>query len=162
MAEATHTFDPQGEVIIVLKCISHPFAPYGGQKRKRRSEKREVARKKKKVHEASNARGWKEGTSLLEMGSVEITADGWDLEAFLILMNIFHARPQKVPKVVNLKLLAKVTVLADYYECQESVQYFALKWFKLPDDEFFPSDHRDLMLTIWIAWVSNYRPRSKS
>ncbi|KAK1143394.1 hypothetical protein N8T08_006722 [Aspergillus melleus] len=98
-------------------------------------------------------RGWKEGTSLLEKGSVEIPADGWDLEAFLILIDIFHARPQKVPKAVSLELLAKVTVLADYYECQESVKFFASKWFNLLDDEPLPKDHRDLMLSLWITWV---------
>ncbi|KAH3499037.1 hypothetical protein KXV55_008470, partial [Aspergillus fumigatus] len=34
--------------------------------------------------------GWKESLTYLQTGSVEITADSWDIEAFLILLHIIH------------------------------------------------------------------------
>ena len=74
--------------------------------------------------------GWKEGFYLIEKGAVENTISGWDLDAFLILMNIFHCRPQILPREISLELLAKVAILADYYQCQTIVHYFADRWIK--------------------------------
>jgi hypothetical protein len=33
---------------------------------------------------------WKEGSTFVGTGSVEITTEGWDVEAFLILLRILH------------------------------------------------------------------------
>ena len=67
------------------------------------------------VFQKALTEGWKEGFHLVEKGAVENTISGWDLDAFLILMNNFHCRPQILPREISLELLAKVAILADYY-----------------------------------------------
>lgn len=103
--------------------------------------------------------GWKEGFHLLREGSVEITTSGWDLEAFLILMRIFHCQPQDLPQRISLELLAKVAVLADYYGCQTVVRFFADKWIDVLKDSFPTSYSRDLILWIWVSWSFRLCPQ---
>lgn len=95
---------------------------------------------------------WKESFTLLEKGSVELTADGWDLEALLVLLRIFHCQHHEVPKNISLELLAKILVLADYYECQPAVRFFFDIWVT-PLKKSFPSTYgRDMVLWLWVSW----------
>lgn len=59
--------------------------------------------------------GWMESNRNLEDKCYYISAEDWDEEAFLILMNIFHLRNREVPRTVTLETLAKIAVLVDYY-----------------------------------------------
>jgi hypothetical protein len=86
-----------------------------------------------------------------------ITAECWDEEAFLILLNIFHLRVRKIPATVSLEMLAKIAVLVDYYELDgaEVMERELNSWIDavrridpLPD-----SYCRDLMLWICVARV---------
>lgn len=97
--------------------------------------------------------GWKEGFHLLKKGAVEITTSDWDLEAFLILMNIIHCRPQNLPQETSLELLAKIAVLADYYQCETLLQYFADKWIETLKVNFPTIYSRDSMLWVWVSWA---------
>ena len=63
-------------------------------------------------------------SAFLEQGCVEITADSWDLEALLILLRIIHCQLYYVPKQMSFELLAKATVIADYYECHNALCFF--------------------------------------
>jgi hypothetical protein len=67
---------------------------------------------------------WSEGPTLANKGPVEISVHNWDLEAFLILLRVMHGRPHDLHKASNLELLAKMAVLADYYDCQDLVGFF--------------------------------------
>ncbi|KAM0112867.1 hypothetical protein ACP6JB_001366 [Aspergillus fumigatus] len=99
---------------------------------------------------------WEEGLCLLKEGSVEIPIRDWDLEAFLILMNIFHCQVQKLPREVCLELLAKIAVLADCYQCQPLVRFFAEIWIGHLRRNIFPTIYsRDSMLWVWVSW--NFR-----
>ncbi|KAE8396833.1 hypothetical protein BDV37DRAFT_277353 [Aspergillus pseudonomiae] len=93
--------------------------------------------------------GWQESFLLLKKGSVEITVFGWDLEAFIILMDIFHCQPQNLPRQVSLELLAKIGILADYYECQALVRYFVDRWINTLKEKFPETYSRDSMLWLW-------------
>jgi hypothetical protein len=86
-------------------------------------------------------------------GSVEITVCGWDLEAFMILMDIFHCQPQNLPREVSLELLAKIGILADYYECHALVRYFVDRWINTLKEKFPETYSRDSMLWLWVSWV---------
>lgn len=70
-------------------------------------------------------------------------------------MNVFHLRNNKVPRTLTLETLAKFAVLADYYECGESVDQFVNMWaadlrIKIP----IPTTYcRDIIFWIWISWA---------
>jgi hypothetical protein len=98
--------------------------------------------------------GWKENATFLQKGSVEITAEGWDIEAFLILLRAMHCQHSRIPLRLNLEMLAKVTVLADYYQCKEVIGIFESIWIKALEDASLLLDtySRDLFLWLWISW----------
>lgn len=47
--------------------------------------------------------------------SCVVNTDEWDEEALLILMNLIHGRTTKIPRSISLEMLAKMSVLVDYY-----------------------------------------------
>ncbi|EQL37997.1 hypothetical protein BDFG_01014 [Blastomyces dermatitidis ATCC 26199] len=96
--------------------------------------------------------GWKESVNFLESCSVEITMDGWDLEALLILLRIIHCQHYIVPRKLGLELLAKVAVLSDYYDCQAAVKFFTDIWVAPLEDTIPKFYTRDLILWVWISW----------
>ncbi|OAT01315.1 uncharacterized protein BDCG_17032 [Blastomyces dermatitidis ER-3] len=96
--------------------------------------------------------GWKESVNFLESCSVEITMDGWDLETLLILLRIIHCQHYIVPRKLGLELLAKVTVLSDYYDCQAAVKFFTDIWVAPLEDTIPKFYTRDLILWVWISW----------
>ncbi|EDN09148.1 predicted protein [Histoplasma mississippiense (nom. inval.)] len=95
---------------------------------------------------------WKESVTLLQRGSVDIPATGWDIEAFLILLRIIHCQPNDIPRELSLEMLAKVAIIADYYQCKEAMGHFLDVWIgKLSS---IPANYsRDLNLWLWISWV---------
>ncbi|KAJ0426156.1 hypothetical protein BJY00DRAFT_307658 [Aspergillus carlsbadensis] len=96
--------------------------------------------------------GWRENMTLLEKGSVEVTAESWDLEALLITLRIIHGKTSYVPREITLEMFAKIAMVVDYYECSEAMRIAADLWIsKLPQ---CPSNMcRDLVFWIWISWV---------
>jgi len=99
--------------------------------------------------------GWMESNWNSEGRSFYISAEDWDEEAFVILMNVFHLRNRKVPRTVTLEMLAKIAVLVDYYECDESIEPFTSVWIEdLRARTPIPKTYcRDLILWLWISWV---------
>jgi hypothetical protein len=53
---------------------------------------------------------------------------------------------------MTLEMLAKVSVLADYYDCREPVAFFADTWINTLDDSIPTRYSRDLILWLWVAW----------
>ncbi|KAL4881761.1 hypothetical protein BJY04DRAFT_217827 [Aspergillus karnatakaensis] len=103
--------------------------------------------------------GWKESVTFKETGTVEIEAHGWDTNAFTILMHILHCQPQKLPKQGDLELAAKVTVLADYYDCADTVRYYIDPWIPRPLDTLLEDGRRGALIGLWVAWALR-RPTS--
>ncbi|KAK6853753.1 hypothetical protein PG995_010565 [Apiospora arundinis] len=82
-----------------------------------------------------------------------LEASDWDAEALLILMNIIHGRNRAVPRSISLEMLAKISVLVDYYRCHEVVELFAACWI-LDLRPSLPKDYgRDFTLWLSISWV---------
>jgi hypothetical protein len=98
---------------------------------------------------------WKEGSTFVGTGSVEITTEGWDVEAFLILLRILHCQHHKLPKRVGLELAAKIAVLADYYECNDLVGFIRDAWINCLREELPDMYSRNLILWLWISWYFN-------
>ncbi|KAF2241883.1 hypothetical protein BU26DRAFT_380578, partial [Trematosphaeria pertusa] len=62
----------------------------------------------------------KEAVPNLTDGCFYVNASDWDEEAFLILLNIFHLRKRQIPKIMSVKMLAKIAVLVNYYELEKA------------------------------------------
>lgn len=100
--------------------------------------------------------GWSEDRQLKEKGSVELVVDGWDVEALVVVLNIIHSHLLKVPRKVTVEQLAKIAVIADYYDCK-SVQFFGGLWIRAISKEP-PSDYsRHMVLCLWASYFFNYR-----
>jgi hypothetical protein len=99
--------------------------------------------------------GWLESNRNNEDRHFRISAEDWDDEALLILMNIFHLRNRDVPRTVSLEMLAKIALLVDYYDCGEAIELFANIWIAdLSVNVPIPTTYdRTLVLWIWISWV---------
>ena len=92
-----------------------------------------------------------------------LMAEDWDEEAFIILMNILHHRNRKVPRTVTLETLAKIAVVVDYYECNESLDLFITIWTTdLQSKAYVPKTYcRDLILWMWVSWIFDMPERFK-
>jgi hypothetical protein len=97
---------------------------------------------------------WDEGIRK-EDGLFCMRLEGWDADAFLILMDIFHLRNRRVPRSVDLDTLAKIAVMVDYYECEEATELFTAMWITdWKKKQSVPTVYgRDLMLWICVARV---------
>ena len=74
---------------------------------------------------------WKEGEQLRSRGYAEIPIEeNWDVDTFIILLNIIHCRSKAVPKSVNLETLVGLTVLADFYDCVDAMHFYAGAWIR--------------------------------
>jgi hypothetical protein len=96
--------------------------------------------------------GWKESLTYLQKGSVEITADSWDIEALLILLHVIHGQYYQTPRKITLETLAKVAVLADYYDCREALDILATTWINALEETIPKSYSRNLVLWLWVSW----------
>lgn len=88
-------------------------------------------------------------------GQYRISAQDWDEDALLLVLNILHLRNKQVPRTVSLDMLAKIAILVDYYSCGEAVELFTDMWIKdAKMKAAVPQSYcRDLVLWIWISWV---------
>ncbi|PYH78381.1 hypothetical protein BO82DRAFT_405234 [Aspergillus uvarum CBS 121591] len=92
--------------------------------------------------------GWMESTKFLKQGSVEIDTDSWDLDALIIVLRLIHCQSFHKPRKLSLEMLAKVAVIADYYECGEAVDMLARVWISALDETIPATYSRDVILRI--------------
>ncbi|KAF2710592.1 hypothetical protein K504DRAFT_490682, partial [Pleomassaria siparia CBS 279.74] len=99
--------------------------------------------------------GWSESTRNGDDNLFYLSAEDWDEQAFIILMNIFHLKNREIPRKLSLEMLAKVGVLVDYYDCAESTEHFTNIWIaKLRATVSIPTTYcRELVLWMWVAWI---------
>uniref|UniRef100_L2GB48 Uncharacterized protein n=1 Tax=Colletotrichum fructicola (strain Nara gc5) TaxID=1213859 RepID=L2GB48_COLFN len=88
-----------------------------------------------------------------EDGRRHLQAADWDADALLILMHIFHARTQNIPRSVDLEQLAKIAVLVDYYDCHDTVEFFATLWIHSLQEQLSLQCNRELILWLLVSVV---------
>lgn len=49
-------------------------------------------------------------------------------------------------------MLAKIAVIADYYECREALYFLTDMWIKNVEEKIPTAVSRNLILWLWIAW----------
>ncbi|CAG8909888.1 unnamed protein product [Penicillium egyptiacum] len=96
--------------------------------------------------------GWKESVNFLQKSSVEITAEGWGIEEFLIVLRALHGKYYHIPRKLTLEMLAKVAVIADYYECKEALYVMTDVWTNNLEEKFPTRYSRNSMLWVWVSW----------
>ncbi|KAL4861605.1 hypothetical protein BDV12DRAFT_180004 [Aspergillus spectabilis] len=96
--------------------------------------------------------GWKESATLLQKGSVEISAKGWDIDAFLVLLRVLHCQNSQLPQMLSLEMLANVAIIADYYKCKDAIGILKDIWIKALPEPDTTTLSRDLMLWLWVSF----------
>ncbi|KAK3934812.1 hypothetical protein QBC46DRAFT_273059 [Diplogelasinospora grovesii] len=159
-----HILDPLGDVILTLK---NPNAPFATWHRPVATEERSVV-----IHEpitflvssrhlilaspvlkAALTGGWNESIARETDGPREISTEGWDVQAMIIIMNIVHHKWSQVPREVDLELLAKIAVVVDYYQTYEMGQFMGTLWVERLRTPLPDSYGREIMLWLCISSV---------
>ncbi|KAL3457524.1 hypothetical protein BJX64DRAFT_293014 [Aspergillus heterothallicus] len=61
-----------------------------------------------------------------------------------------------MPKTVEPEILAKIAVIADYYDCQRLVKFYAEEWITQLNPGMAGEEHRELAVELWNAWFSKH------
>jgi hypothetical protein len=86
--------------------------------------------------------------------SYTVSAQDWNKEALIILMNIIHGQTHKVPLEVDLEKLARIAVIVDYYNCHKAVDFYAKVWTsRLLQSPLFDSYSRELLLRLFVSYT---------
>ncbi|KAJ5462470.1 hypothetical protein N7530_010675 [Penicillium desertorum] len=96
--------------------------------------------------------GWKESIEFQQKGSIELTAESWGIEEFLIVLRAIHGKYYHIPRKLTLEMLVKVAVIADYYECKEALLAMTDAWINKLEEKIPTTHSRDLMLWLWVSW----------
>jgi hypothetical protein len=67
-------------------------------------------------------------------GYYYITADDWDEAPFFLLLYMLHSQTGVPPQSVSLEMMAKITVIVDYYDCGGAIKIFTNPWLQLLED----------------------------
>ncbi|EAW13234.1 uncharacterized protein ACLA_016800 [Aspergillus clavatus NRRL 1] len=98
--------------------------------------------------------GRKDASALSSYNTTSITVYNWGPDSLLLFLNIIHGRHRCLPWQVGLEMLAKVTVIADCYQCIGAVQFMALSWYAFLKPQCLMIDKpRAIVLWLWVTWV---------
>ncbi|TFA99914.1 hypothetical protein CCMA1212_008080 [Trichoderma ghanense] len=176
MEPKVHEIDPNGDTLLTLRNPNAPFAappsPPAEQQEQQEQPKSDaadepqtLAEDKPEVRMRLSSRhltlasayfekmmsnDWKETTAEGDYSYV-VDAEGWDEEALLTLMNIIHGKTADLSMTINLEMLAKIAVLADYYQCHVAVKFFSSLWLQGIDRKAMSG--RDLLLLLSVSCV---------
>lgn len=101
---------------------------------------------------------FKEGTTLSQNGSVKVKAQGWDIDALLIVLYAIHGQYHLIPEKLTIEALAKVAVITDYYLCKKVLYIMAKTWINNLEGQVPATCGRDLMIWIWVSWYFRLCP----
>ncbi|KAK5651016.1 hypothetical protein OQA88_2097 [Cercophora sp. LCS_1] len=97
--------------------------------------------------------GWKEG--MRTEGEFQISSQGWDATALGIFLNAIHCQYKRVPRSLELEMLAKIAVIVDYYAAHQAMEILGPIWINglrssLPTTK---CHNRTIALWICVSWV---------
>ncbi|KAE9571061.1 hypothetical protein CGMCC3_g12969 [Colletotrichum fructicola] len=150
--ERHHEIDPDGDVLLVLENPNKAFAPW--------DDCLDAGLQGLDLCEPDNcyfkkalSELWAKTLVHSEDGRRHLQAADWDADALPILMHIFHARTQNIPRSVDLEQLAKIAVLVDYYDCHDTVEFFATLWIHSLQEQLSLQCNRELILWLLVSVV---------
>ncbi|KAG6105599.1 hypothetical protein E4U14_005036 [Claviceps sp. LM454 group G7] len=83
----------------------------------------------------------------------ELAATEWDVEDFLLLMNIVHGRNGQVPHSIDLETLGRISVLVDYYQFQEVTKLAVGLWIDKLSGNLPTKYGRECVTWMFVSWV---------
>ncbi|KAG6231603.1 hypothetical protein E4U26_006755 [Claviceps purpurea] len=99
---------------------------------------------------------WKESAPSSD-GQVryELTATEWDANDFLLLMRVIHGRNIQVPLSIDLETLGRISVLVDYYQCEEVTRLAVGLWIDKVGE--LPTSYGpECVIWMFVSWVFSY------
>jgi hypothetical protein len=96
---------------------------------------------------------WVEAKTIHSDGYRHVELEGFDPESTKIVLNILHGKTRRVPRTVDLELLAKIAVVVDDLECYEEVEVFSDMWIASSTATVPIKYDRDLILWILVSSV---------
>ena len=105
------------------------------------------------VFKAMLAREFKEGATLRSTGTIDLHLPDDHPAALLICLNIVHGDSKKVPRKVDLRMLAEIAIIVDKYELHNAVGIKSYLWIDCLKDSIPQSFNEDLLRWICISWV---------
>lgn len=96
---------------------------------------------------------WKEATTVYSNELRHLNLTEFDQEALRIVLAALHFRYTDIPEAVTPELLAKIAVIADYFQCESALAVVGEKLFQTMQTQLsFPQRYnRDLVLCIFIS-----------
>jgi len=96
---------------------------------------------------------FQEGTTLALSGKAEISLPDDDTEAFVVLLNVIHARSKFIPSTVSLEQLTKIAVLVDKYRLHGAVSICTDLWVQRVESSRYCYYHLHISQWLCICWV---------
>ncbi|KAI1419124.1 hypothetical protein F5Y12DRAFT_779526 [Xylaria sp. FL1777] len=96
-------------------------------------------------------------------GLQQIDAEGWDIEALLIVMQIVHGQNRHVPRSLDLEMLVKVAAIVDYYQFHEILEPFSEIWrLRTKDSWIADITSQNLIPLLFVSWVLGWPEEFKA
>jgi hypothetical protein len=85
----------------------------------------------------------------------QVATSDWDAKALAIVLDAIHGRFRKIPRHINLVLLARIATIVDYYQCYESLELISGVWLcqQSVTQENFDLYSENSLLRLYVAWV---------
>ncbi|PTB46205.1 uncharacterized protein TrAFT101_004323 [Trichoderma asperellum] len=98
------------------------------------------------------ANRWKEASSSCGF-AYTVTAEDWDEAALLMVMNIIHCQTSEIPQDIDSEMVAKMTVIVDYYQCTKAISFYVDIWMRSFDSRELSCGgyKRKLLLRLFIS-----------
>ncbi|KAH8162854.1 hypothetical protein CIB48_g5387 [Xylaria polymorpha] len=94
-------------------------------------------------------RAWREANEIHEDGLLHWGFDGFDVNAISTILSIIHGLNRRVPRTVDLRMLAQIARVVDYLDCHEVMELYASIWVNHLSNSTPGSSKED-----WDSWIS--------
>ncbi|KAI9371076.1 hypothetical protein BJX61DRAFT_544045 [Aspergillus egyptiacus] len=175
----THILDPDGEVFLILKNPNASFAvcekdsqaprpsttnsssshdnPQNPNEKPETSEVRFRVSAKHLIMASPYFKsmltgGWRESEEFRKSGTLDLSCEGWDAEALLILFRIFHGQTHDLPFRMSVERLARFTAVANYYNAHSATKFFTAIWAQPLETTKLRRTPREMVMALWVAW----------
>ncbi|KAI1751678.1 hypothetical protein F4782DRAFT_531192 [Xylaria castorea] len=92
---------------------------------------------------------WREATEIHDDGLLHWNFDGFDATAISTILSIIHGLNRRVPRTVDLSMLAQIARVVDYLDCHEVMELYASIWVNHLGESTPGSSKKD-----WDSWIS--------
>ena len=173
MAATTYTFDPDGDLVLILskpptitdatsqKSAKGAAVPSSNKRKRATSTQIVPVAEPEKIHMTVSSKHmmlaspvfkamlqpgrFREGIQRNAADQMEVDLPDDDQSIMVIVLNIIHARNRLVPKQVDLEMMTRLAILVDKYQMVEAVESFSSPWIDgLLTREILPNGYAEI------------------